>query len=389
MRSFISTAAVALAASSLVSAAPTQHSRGHSSKVLQLPLGDGFPDPSPDQVKEIQNNAFGTLSNLPPPQKLTPDTLTSLRLVQFNENFESFYFANFLKKLDDPHFLRTLGQLKGVTKESLKNAIASILAVEELHATNARNALKNVGKVDPIKACKYKFPVDDVKSAVELAIRFTDVTMGTLQDVIFSAATAGDAGFTVGVAASTGDEGEQVGGFRTWLGLRSQSQPFMTRSVRDYAFSLLHDFIVPGTCPNEDDIDLTIFQPLTADDPKARNQDIEFTFSLKPTRKVSKGEKTLKTDDFKAKYNKGSNWKKLSITYFNGQNIITEPVKSFHIKGDEVTVKAFFPQEDNNIFGLALAVLTVGDKFTSAAAVKEATLFGPAPLEVQERSIYG
>jgi hypothetical protein len=391
MRSFISTAALALAASSAVSAAPAAH-KSSTGGLVQLPLGDGFPKPSANQLKQIEKNAFGTLSNLPPPPKLSDDTLTSLRLVAFNENWESFFFANVLRKLDDAHFMRTLGELR-VTKEVLKTSIESMLAVEELHSINANNALVKVGKVAPIAPCKYVFPVDDIKSAIVLAARFTDVVMGTLADVVVDAATAGDAGFTRGVVASAEDEGEQEGGFRLWLGNnRPQSQPFLTAGVRDYAFSVLQDFIVPGSCPNENEIDLTVFQPLTANDPKARNQDIEFSFSLKPTRYVpsasTKGKElisTSKLNGFHSTYSHGSAWKGLYITYINGQNIISEPLKGApKFDGEKITVKAFFPQEQNDIFGLTLAVLTDKKDFTTFAEVEAATLFGPAPLEVQE-----
>jgi len=384
MRSFISTAAVALAATTFVSAAPAPSSHFD---IIQLPLGDGFPTPSAQQLKEIEDAAFGTLSNGAPPPSLNPDTLTSIRLVAFNENFESFFFANFLKQLDNPYFLRTLGELN-TDLDTLKATIGSILPVEELHSVNANNALQKVGKVDPILPCKYKFPVDDVKSAVVLANRFTDVVMGTLQDVVFKAATVGDAGFTPGVVAAAEDEGEQNGGFRLFLRqTRPQSQPFNTRAVRDFAFSILQDFVVPGSCPNENEIDLEVFQPLTASDPSAKDQDITFTFSLKPTRNVPKGGKTPDISDFASKYNKNDGWKALTITYLDGQNINTEPLKSFKLKGDTVTVTADFPQSANDIFGGVIATLTVGDNFASPEDVKDATLFGPAPLEVQESGV--
>lgn len=377
MRSFITAAALTLAASSLVSAAPTIKAEN-----VQR-LRDGFPTPDQAQLKAIEDIAHGQLSNLPPPPKLSDDTKTCLQLVAFNENFEVSYFKTFLRQLDNPRFVRNIGQLR-ISRDELKVVIKRILAVEELHATNANNALEKVLKADRILPCKYKFPVDNVVDAVKLADRFTNLVVGTLEDVVFQAASNGDAGFTAGVVASVGDEDMQVGGFHAYLGLAPQSQPFATRSFRGLAFSILQDFVVPGTCPNADQIDLPVFQPLTADDPPAHDTDIEFTFSLKPTRVDPHDRKASSYKDFAKKYNHDNQWKGLSITYFTGQSIVSEPIKSFRIKGDKVTVKAFFPQEKFDIFGLAVAVLTEGDKFTSVADVQKATIFGPAPLIVQE-----
>jgi len=381
MRSFINTAAIAIAiaTTSLVSAAPTSSKSG----VVQLPLGDGFPKPSANQLKQIENGAFGQLSNLPPPPSLQHDTVTSVELVALNEIIESFFFANFYKELDNPRFMSTLHELD-VTEEQLRKGIESILQVEEIHAINANNALEKVVKTNPIVPCEFKFPVSDVKSAVILANRFTDVVTGTLQDVIVKAAKAGDAGFTPGVASASQDEGEQNGGFRTWLHQRAQSQPFLTAGSRHFAYSLLQDFIVPGTCKhNKNKIDLQVLQPLTADDPSAKSQDLTFKFS----------EQAVRSDNFNAPSKANSFIAKpkhttsecpgLFVTYINGLTITSEPVKHCQFgKTSEVT--AYLPQEEFDMFGLVIAVITNGKNFNSVDEVIAANAFGFAPLEVQE-----
>jgi len=386
MRSVINAAALALAAS-LVSAAPAT-----IPAVNIQHLADGFPAPSPQQLVGIQHIAHGQLSNGAPPPKLSDDTKTSLQLVAFNENFEVSYFRTFLKELDNPHFIRNIGELR-ISLEELKVEIKRIIRVEELHSINANNALKKVLKADPILPCEYIFPVTDVVAAVKLATRFTLFVVGVLEDVTFQGASNGDAGFVPGVVAAAADEAGQTGGFNAYLGLAPQTQPFYTRSERNLAFSLLQDFVKPGSCPNADQIDLEVFQPLSANDPPAHDVDIEFTFSLKQTRAdphVKRGHASpsyAKVANFKSQYGSDNKWKSLSITYFTGQSIVTEPVKSFRIHGDTVTVKAAFPQKEFDIFGVAIATLTVGNGFASAAAVKDATLYGPVPLIVQEAKL--
>lgn len=59
-----------------------------------IPAGDGFPNPSPDQLVTIQQKAGGQLSNAPPPPKLANSSLTAFQLIAFNENFEVAFFSS-------------------------------------------------------------------------------------------------------------------------------------------------------------------------------------------------------------------------------------------------------------------------------------------------------
>jgi hypothetical protein len=63
-----------------------------------FPLSDGFPTPNPGQIKSIEQTALGTLSNNPPPPKgaIPPDAITSLQLINLNENFEVAFFNSLL-----------------------------------------------------------------------------------------------------------------------------------------------------------------------------------------------------------------------------------------------------------------------------------------------------
>jgi hypothetical protein len=383
MRSFTAAATLGLAAAALVSAAPTTKPiQSVPSKHIGLP--DGFPFPNAQQLDKIEDDAFGTLSNAAPPPSLKEDTFTSVRLIALNENVEVFFFDELIRNIT----LNRPGYDHIPNRSFVLNSLKAIRAQEELHSINANKALKHFGK-DPIRPCRYNFPVDNFEDAIAFASRITDFVQGVLGDVITKAGGVGDAGFTRGVAGALSNEGEQDGWFRTILGERPSQKPFNTISTREYAFSLLQDVTVPGSCPDEAEIDLPVFQPLSAADPSAKTQDLEFTFSLKPTRQVPSKQNSFQiqplshTKNFAQKY--GKNWRKLSVSYLNGQDApISTPVKHLKIHGETVTVTAEFPFDEFKMFGLSIAALTVGDKFADSDAMVKATLFAPALLETKE-----
>jgi hypothetical protein len=60
----------------------------------------------------------------------------------------------------------------------------AILAQEELHALNANGALQHCNGNDrPIQNCNYIFPPTSFDDAIALDSTFTNVVLGTLQDV--------------------------------------------------------------------------------------------------------------------------------------------------------------------------------------------------------------
>jgi hypothetical protein len=84
-------AAVALLGmTSFVCAAPT----GTTEVQNQLP--DGLPNPSQEQLAEIEQNARGTLPNTPLPPFISQEGITNLKLIAFNELFEVAYFNELL-----------------------------------------------------------------------------------------------------------------------------------------------------------------------------------------------------------------------------------------------------------------------------------------------------
>jgi len=345
MRSFFGVAAAVLGlTSTLITASPV------------FPVNDGFPTPSPDQIKEIEQKALGTLSNATPPPNASADGLISLRLIALNELFEVAFFEDLISNITN--------NVKGYTFKTPKSrdfvlkSLAAVQNQEELHALNANNALKHFN-TEPIQPCKYTFPVSDFKSAIALAGTFTSLVLATLQDVIEVFALNGDAPLTVGVASVVGQEGEQEGWYRLLQGKVPSELPFLTTSTREFAFNALNQtFIVPGSCPNINTINLTTFQPLNLlSKVEAKTEPIRFSFD-------------------KTWYD---NYNNLKVVYINQQNLPI--VESFTVKmtdGPTVTIEANFPYDANEMNGLTIAVLAEGSSFKNAQAVADATKFGPA-----------
>ena len=61
-----------------------------------FPLPDGFPNPTPDQLAIIQQEAGGPLPNGPLPTSLKSTGVTTLQLLATNELFEVAYFSQLL-----------------------------------------------------------------------------------------------------------------------------------------------------------------------------------------------------------------------------------------------------------------------------------------------------
>lgn len=228
---------------------------------------------------------------------------------------------------------------------------------EELHALDASNALAHFG-IDPIEPCHYTFPVDNFDEAIILASTFTDVVLGTLQDVVERFAMGGDIGLTRHVSSIIGQEGEQQGWFRVMQGKVPSELPFLTTSDLNFAFTAIQSFVVPGSCPNINTIPLKTFEPLEIiKAPTARTSTIKVSFS----------------DDRHA--NASTPW----ITYINQQNLpIVEPLRIVSEKDDEIIAEALFPYDAHEMNGLTIAAVTTTDgPFPNAFSVAKVTLAGP------------
>lgn len=249
MYSLISFAIAGASLLSTASAAPVAQTTSAPSTNAVPFSSAGFPDPNPAQLLAIEVQAHGTLPNGSPPAMISADGIINLQLIEFNENFEVAFFGSLLNNITTnvPGF-----QIYDTKSRVIViDALTAILAQEELHALNAQGALQHFGQ-QPILPCKYVFPTANFQDAIALAATFTDLVLGTLQDVIELFANANDNALTRGVASVIGQEGEQEAFFRLVRDkkLIPSSQPFLTTSSRDFAFSALQGFVVPGSCPN-------------------------------------------------------------------------------------------------------------------------------------------
>ncbi|KAF2466352.1 uncharacterized protein BDR25DRAFT_306172 [Lindgomyces ingoldianus] len=358
MRSIIALSTLSLAAISF--AAPAGKRDAYPNGEF-FPLPNGFPNPSTDQTKQIELEAFGTLPNSPPPPKISTDGLTNLKLIALNELFEVAYFTELVYNVTN----KLHGYDLGYGHEFVLDSLKAIVAQEELHAINTNGALQNF-KAEPIQPCKYSFPVTDFQSAIALAATFTDVVLGTLQDVNQVFAKNGDDGLVRAVSSVIGNEGEQEGFYHVLQSKRPSTLPFLTTSVRDFAFTAIQSFTIPGSCPNINTIPLKTFKPLNvlSTNIKAETQNLQFSFAASDAG----------TQD----------WNSLSLVYINQQN--TPVVKSLQnpvVANGVVTFQAAFPFDEFEMNGLTIAAVTRGPgPFASADDVAQAAIFGPGLIEI-------
>jgi hypothetical protein len=358
--------------STIVSAAP-----------FSFPLSNGFPkitNPS-SQLTAIEDQAHGTLPNGPPPPSITADTETTLEFIAFNELFEVAFFTELLSNITNnvPGY-----QIPDSNeRNTVITAITAVQAQEELHALNANGALTHFG-VSPIQPCEYNFPVSDFTSAIALASTFTDVVLGTLQDVASLLATDGDDGLIRGIVSVVGQEGEQNGFYRNILGKIPSALPFLTTSTREFAFSAINqNFVVPGSCPNIGEINLPIFQTLTVDTQNIQptSQTLQFSVAINSTHG---GPPSGSRGGWKRGAPGSSYYSSLSVVYINQQNLpVVEPITNVSIQGGVVTFDAEFPFDQFLMNGLTIAAVTnSAGPFASADAVAKATIFGPGLIEI-------
>jgi len=368
-------------------------------------VNDGFPNFSPQQLQAVDIIAHGTDPNGPPPPSLSQQGGVNLQFIEFNENFEVAFFASLL------HNITTGVSGFEITDSSQKqfiiSAITAVLAQEELHATNARTALTHFGRTVVNPCPSYKFPTTTFEDAIVLAKTFTDVTLGTLQDVINIFAQNGDQGLPGSVGSVIGQEGEQNGFYRILQNqnLIPSALPFLTASTRDFAFSALQGF-VNGYCPANDiliDDGLKIFGVLNllTTNILPKDQNLQFSFdiaSLKNSKNLdfsslfSGSNCGSSCSTYQQSWSKGSSgnmgsfdWSSsnLYLQYINQQNLpVAEKLQNVKLSGTTVTFDAFFPFTENLLNSLTIAAVTVGTNFTNANDVAQHTLFAPALIEV-------
>jgi len=365
-----------------VLAAPAKYARTAPAPANTLP--DGFPIFSPAQLTTVEDTAHGTLPNggAPPAGSITDLGITSIEFINFNENFEVFFFDSLITNITNNVWGYEIPDQR--EKEFILNALKAHKAQEELHATLATKLLASQGK-DAILPCKYQFGATNFAEAIKTAAVFTDVTLGTLQDVQANFANGnGEKNLIPGVGSVLAEEGGQESFYRLLEqhNLIPAALPFFTRSTIQFAFSALNqNFVVPGSCQNIGNINLPIFGTLslnTKEITPAQDNTLSFSVDIR----------TL-SDALAAKGPNMNNYKSydyaslLSLQYINQQNVPVEAkVSNIQVSGTVVSFNADFPATADTLNGLTLAAVAVGHNFTNAVAVSNATLFGPALIDV-------
>nr|OQO20947.1 hypothetical protein B0A51_11459 [Rachicladosporium sp. CCFEE 5018] len=330
---------------------------------FSFPLPNGFPNVSASALKDLEIAAQGVPGNGAAPM-VSEDAKTSFRFIAFNELFEVAFFTELVNNITSGHYTVPNGQSANVLR-----ALHAVQAQEEIHALGANNLLRANG-ANPIIPCKYDFPVDKFEDAIALASTFTDVTVGTLQDVQKTLAKDQDPVGTIQLIGSViGQEGEQNGFYRNLNGKIPSALPFLTTSKREFAFSAINqNFIVRGSCPNLGDIKLPIFAKLDVLNVNPNQQPVNTTFKYAADNdNVYSGN----PDD-------------LSLVYINQQTLpIVLPLKMPQQNGNTLSFEADFPGDfPFHMNGLTIAVVARGKDFKSVNDVAAATLFGPALIEI-------
>ena len=298
-----------------------------------------------------------------------------MELIAYNELFEVAFFTELIFNITnqvDGYRIDHHGARKFII-----DALVAVQAQEELHVLNANNALFHFTNTT-ILPCQYNFPVSNFEDAIALASTFTDLVLGTLQDVQNVFGSDGDIGLIRGIGSVIGQEGEQNGFYRQLLGKTPSALPFLTTSTREFAFSALQGFVVPGSCPNNTNIALQIFEPLTVLTAPIANctQNLTFSFVAPETQPSTWG----------------ADYSGLSMVYINQQNLpVVEKIVGAEKDASTgvVTFQVLFPFNETTFgatFGNGLTIAAVTNSsgpFASANAVANATVFGPGLIEIK------
>lgn len=296
----------------------------------------------------------------PLPSDLSDDSITSFQLIAFNEMFEVAFFSELVENITN----EVDGYQFNQKTSDVLDTLSTVLAVEELHALGA-NSILQANDIDPIEPCEYNFPVSDFQSAIALASTFTVFILGALQDASghFSQDSEGEAiNF---VSSVTNQESEHEHLFRAVRNKTTSEGLFIGTGTRDLTFSAVQRFIVPGSCPNIEDIPLETFKPLNV-----------LTEDIKPEYQYL----TLSFDASEVDIDINS----LSAVIVNGPNTpIMKEMESIDAKDAIVTFQLEFPFNDHPLYGLTMVALThSAESFGNANDVAAQTVFGPGLIEI-------
>ena len=380
--SFTSAALVGVSCiSSLVAAAPltTHYGTNPSSNTseIKLPLGNGFPTPNPTAVLDIQDQAQGTLPNGAAPSPISAEGKANLRLLAFNEIFETAFFTQLLANVTNNITGFREEDMNGFKRSAVIEMLTATQAQEELHALDVNGALA-ANKEEIIVGCTYNFNVHDFQEAIATAATFTDVVLGTLQDVNQIFAEHGDSGLVRAISSVISQEGEQDAYYRilqTNAHKNPNALPFISTATRNFAYTAILENVVANTCEQSNitaiEKDLHSFIPLKVETTPIYPGDQDLTFSF-----------SLTTPDAEM-YRQAQVVSGFNMVYLNQQNIpVVQPIKFDNITDDRVYITSHFPYKATMMNGLTIAAIAPGDNFTDADDVANKALIAPGLIEI-------
>lgn len=339
-------------------------------RAYEVPQSNGFPNPSPNQTLIIETQAGGLLPNAPLPTTLGANSITAFQLIASNELFETAYFSSLLKNITD-----CASGYEASNKHELVKVFQTVLAQEELHAIGARAILESAGAFVP-GPCQYQFPVSTLQESITVAETFTVAVLGALQGANVIFAEDGEPGLVQLVSSIIGQEGEQNGYYRVLLEQVPSESPFLTPVPATFAWSVLQNFIVPGSCPFAlDQINIPILPTISVNGGPIGNlepEDQTLTLSV-----------DLSTSPNAAPYI-GGDGAGLTFTYTTGKQLpITVSISDVNFSGSVISFKAPFPYSEHIMQGFSHGALTTGSGYENVTATAAAAIAGPALIQVR------
>ncbi|KAJ6071405.1 hypothetical protein N7499_009419 [Penicillium canescens] len=202
-------------------------------------LPNGLITPSASELETIEEDAHGTLPNGPPPLGISEGGIVNLKMVAMNAMLEVSFFDALIKNITEE-----VPGYRFVTeddKDFILSGLRVILAQEELQVLDSNNHLAHFG-IEPMLPCQYSIPVDNFDEAIEIAVKFTDVALGVLQDVVERYALGSDFTLARQISSLIGEKGEQQGWFRIMQGKIPSELPYPTTGDVHFAFSAVQSF---------------------------------------------------------------------------------------------------------------------------------------------------
>ena len=336
---------------------------------FKFPLSNGFPNVDANTLRQIEQQAHGTLPNGQLPTHIGDGSATVFQLIRFNEVFEVAFFSSLLNNITS-HARGYDVSNHQFLEQFIVDAITVVQAQEELHALGAGGILQTAGRDVP-DPCEYVFPSDSLDTALDFARTFTDVVLGTLQAAQVGLAANGDNEFLALLGSVQGQEGEQNGFYRSFLNKVPSELPFLTLSDPRFAFSILNQkVIVPGSCSGKGNDDLfkaiSILEPLNVvnPEPDLSNQDVKFTVSSNMTQ---------------------SDFQKLKVVFINSQNVpVVSDIENVSVSGNTISFQAYFAAADLIANGLTISAVADPsvNKLDTVPNVAAASIFGPGLIEI-------